>query len=123
MISLGKRYERLKKISEELGIQSALLTPVLEQAPSQALGRKRKHPEYGIFFTNAFGDQAFQKWNDIHKVGIDSMVSYLVMALMIKTLENARFTLKLKKLIDEHHDQEKLKSKKVKLEVVGYILD
>ncbi|GJZ59406.1 hypothetical protein Tco_0615222 [Tanacetum coccineum] len=120
------RITELKKISEELGIQSALLTPVLEQAPSQALGRKRKHielepeikPEYGIFFTNVFGDQAFQKWNDIHKVRIDSMVSYLVMALMIKTLENARFTLKLKKLIDEHPDQEKFKSKKVKLEAV-----
>ncbi|GJT12318.1 retrovirus-related pol polyprotein from transposon TNT 1-94 [Tanacetum coccineum] len=30
MISLGKRYERLKKIHEELGIQSALLAPIHE---------------------------------------------------------------------------------------------
>ncbi|GJU07800.1 retrovirus-related pol polyprotein from transposon TNT 1-94 [Tanacetum coccineum] len=121
-----QRYERLKKIPEELRIQSALPAP--EQAPSQSSGRKRKHmelepeiklpglecnrslpkgvpfmnnmvieePEYGIFFTDVF-----------------------VMASMIKTLENARFSLNLKKLIDEHADQEKLQSKRVKLEVVG----
>ncbi|GKB55887.1 hypothetical protein Tco_0912073 [Tanacetum coccineum] len=91
MTSLSKRYERLKKIPEELGIQSALPAPALEQASTQTLGRKKKHmelepevkvpglecnrilpegvpfannmvieePEYGIFFTDVFGDQAF----------------------------------------------------------------
>nr|GEU55830.1 hypothetical protein [Tanacetum cinerariifolium] len=86
-----KRYERLKKITEELWIQSALHALVPEQAPSESLGRKRKHmelepkikvprldcikslskgvpfvnnmvieePEYGIFFTDVFSDQAF----------------------------------------------------------------
>ncbi|GJW21822.1 hypothetical protein Tco_0032444 [Tanacetum coccineum] len=49
-----------------------------------------EEPEYGIFFTDVFGDQAFQRWNDIHKVGMDSIVSNLVMASMIKTQENAR---------------------------------
>ncbi|GKA45052.1 hypothetical protein Tco_0737848, partial [Tanacetum coccineum] len=120
MISLGKRYERLKKITEELGIQSALPAPIPEQAPFQSSGKKRKRielepkikvpglecnrslpegvpfvnnmvieePEYGIFFTGVFGDQAFQRWNDIYKVGMDSLVSYLVMALMNKTLKN-----------------------------------
>ncbi|GJX46499.1 hypothetical protein Tco_0271689 [Tanacetum coccineum] len=34
MTSLSKRYERLKKILEELGIQSALPAPVPEQASS-----------------------------------------------------------------------------------------
>ncbi|GJZ67903.1 hypothetical protein Tco_0631143 [Tanacetum coccineum] len=79
-----------------------------------------EEPEYGIFFTDVFSDQAFQRWNDIHKVGIDSLVSYLVMASMIKTLENARFSLKLKKLITKHPTQEKLQAKKVKLEAVGF---
>nr|GEV47613.1 hypothetical protein [Tanacetum cinerariifolium] len=37
-----------------------------------------------------------------------------------QALENARFCLKLKKLIAEHPDQEKLQSKRVKLEGVGY---
>ncbi|GKA93419.1 hypothetical protein Tco_0815405, partial [Tanacetum coccineum] len=65
-------------------------------------------------------DMAFQRWNDIHKVRVDFLVSYLVMALMVKTEENARFSLKLRKLIADHLDREKLKSKKVKLEAVGY---
>nr|GEX70946.1 copia protein [Tanacetum cinerariifolium] len=82
-----------------------------------------EEPEYGIFFMDVFGDQAFQRWNDIHKVGVDSLISYLVMALMVKTKENARFSLKLRKFIADHPDQEKLKSKKVKLEALGYHVD
>ncbi|GKE44539.1 hypothetical protein Tco_1471823, partial [Tanacetum coccineum] len=134
MTSLSKRYERLKKIPEELGIQYALRAPVPEQTSSQTSGRKRKHmelepevkvpglecnrslpegvpfanhmvikePEYEIFFIDVFGDQAFLRWDDIHKVGIDSLISYLVMASMVKTEENARFSLKLRKLIADH---------------------
>ncbi|GJZ64436.1 hypothetical protein Tco_0620857 [Tanacetum coccineum] len=45
MTYLGKRYERLKEIPEELGIQSALPTPVPRQVASQSLRRKRKHME------------------------------------------------------------------------------
>nr|GEU71160.1 retrovirus-related Pol polyprotein from transposon TNT 1-94 [Tanacetum cinerariifolium]GEU71315.1 retrovirus-related Pol polyprotein from transposon TNT 1-94 [Tanacetum cinerariifolium] len=43
MNSLSQRYERLRQIPRELGNQSALPAP--EQAPSQTLGRKRKHME------------------------------------------------------------------------------
>nr|GEZ89539.1 hypothetical protein [Tanacetum cinerariifolium] len=111
--SLSKRYERLKKIPKELGIQSALFAPIPEQASSQTLGRKRKHIELEPKIK-------LPRWNDIHKVGVDSLVSYLVMASMVKTKENAGFSLKLKKLIAEHPGQEKLKSKKVKLEALGY---
>nr|GEW57106.1 reverse transcriptase domain-containing protein [Tanacetum cinerariifolium] len=106
MTSLSKRYERLKKIPEELGIQFALPAPVPEQASSQTSRRKTKHmelepdvkvygleynmsllegipfvnnmvieePKYGIFFADVFGDQAFQRWNDIHEVGVDSLI-------------------------------------------------
>nr|GEW83582.1 hypothetical protein [Tanacetum cinerariifolium] len=127
MNSLSQRYERLTQIPRKLGIQSALPAP--KQAPSQTSGRKQKHmelkpetripglecnralpknvsfinnmvikePEYEIFFTNEFGDQAFQRWSDIDKVGM--------------------------KLIAEYPDQEKLKSKKVKLEALGYKMD
>nr|GEW77528.1 hypothetical protein [Tanacetum cinerariifolium]GEX40662.1 hypothetical protein [Tanacetum cinerariifolium] len=98
MTSLGKIYERLKKIPEERRIQSSLPAP--EQAPSESSRRKRKHmelepkikipglecnisipkgvpfvnnmvieePEYGIFFTDVFGDQAFQRWNAFIKL-------------------------------------------------------
>nr|GEY75229.1 hypothetical protein [Tanacetum cinerariifolium] len=93
MTSLGKRYERLKKIPKELRIQSALPALVPGQVASQFSRRKRKHrklepdikvpglefnrslpdgvpfvnnmvieePKYGIFFTDVFGDQAFQR--------------------------------------------------------------
>nr|GFB81905.1 copia protein [Tanacetum cinerariifolium] len=82
-----------------------------------------EEPEYGVFFTDEFGDQAFQRWNDIQKVGIDALISYLVSASMVQSPENARFNMKLKKLITEHPNQEKLKSKKVKLEALGYEMD
>nr|GEV88602.1 hypothetical protein [Tanacetum cinerariifolium] len=86
MKSLSLRYERLRQIPRELGIQSAL--PASEQAP---------------------GDGA--------------LVSYLVAASMVKSLENERFSMKLRKLIAEHPDQETLKSKKVKLAALGYNMD
>ncbi|GJT81902.1 hypothetical protein Tco_1056244 [Tanacetum coccineum] len=82
-----------------------------------------KEPEHGIFFTDEFGDQAFQRWSDIDKVGMEALVSYLVAASMVQSPKNARFSMKLKKLITEHPDQEKLKSKKVKLEALGYEMD
>ena len=61
-----------------------------------------EEPEYEIFFIDVFNDRAFQRWSDIHKVGIDALVSYLVMASSVKTEENARFSLKLRKLIADH---------------------
>ncbi|GJT55989.1 hypothetical protein Tco_0991043 [Tanacetum coccineum] len=79
-----------------------------------------EEPEYRIFFTDEFGDQAFQRWSDIDKVRMEALVSYLVAASMVKLPKNARFGIKLKKLIAEHSDQEKLKSKKVKLEALRY---
>nr|GEX12434.1 hypothetical protein [Tanacetum cinerariifolium] len=96
MNSLSQRYERLRQIPE---------------------------PEYGIFFRDEFGDQAFQRWSNIDKVGMEALMSYLVAASMVKSPENARFSMKLRKLIVEHPDQEKLKSKKVTLEALGYKMD
>nr|GEZ06788.1 hypothetical protein [Tanacetum cinerariifolium] len=68
-----------------------------------------EEPEYGIFFTDEFGDQAFQRWSDTDKVGMEALVSYLVAASIVKSPENARFNMNLRKLIVEHPDQEKLK--------------
>nr|GEU76727.1 hypothetical protein [Tanacetum cinerariifolium] len=82
-----------------------------------------EEPKYGIFFTEEFNDQAFQRWSDIDKVGMEALVSYLVATSMVKSPKNARFSMKLRKLIVEHPDQEKLKSKKVKLEALGYKMD
>nr|GEY62778.1 hypothetical protein [Tanacetum cinerariifolium] len=79
--------------------------------------------EYGMFFIKVFGDQVFQRMNNMHKVDIETLLTYLVMASNIITPENISICLKLRKMIIEHPDQEKLKSKKVKLESVGYKLD
>nr|GEX96319.1 hypothetical protein [Tanacetum cinerariifolium] len=138
MTSLGKRYGLLKKIHEELGIQSAL--PVAIQDQSQSLGRKRNHmelelkirvpglecnrslpkgisfinnivteePEYEMLFIDVFGDEAFQRMSDINKVGVDALLTYLEMASNIITPENTRFCLKLRYLIKDHPNQENL---------------
>ncbi|GJV35341.1 hypothetical protein Tco_1407818 [Tanacetum coccineum] len=140
IISLVKRYERLRKIPKELGIQSALPPPAPEQASSQLSGRKRtgmkleleiriptlecnmslpegipfvnnmviEEPEYGIFFIDVFGDECFQRWSDINKVRVETLISYLVTTSNISTPENARFCQKLKEFIAKHPDQEKL---------------
>ncbi|GJZ10196.1 hypothetical protein Tco_0544955 [Tanacetum coccineum] len=107
MTSLSKRYERLKKIPEELRIQSALPAPAHEQTPSQTLGRKRKHielePETRIPRLEC--NRALPKNSGIDKVGMEALVSYLVAASMVKSPENARFSMKLRKLIAEHPEQ------------------
>ncbi|GKF23290.1 hypothetical protein Tco_0075612 [Tanacetum coccineum] len=130
MNSLSRRYERIRKTPKELRIKSALPAPAPEpeQVSSKSSRKKRKHmelepeikilglecnrallenvlfinnmvieePEHGIFFTDEFT------------------------ASMVQLPENARFIMKLKKLIVEHPGQEKLKSKKIKLEAFGY---
>lgn len=44
-----------------------------------------EEPEYGIFFMDVFGDQAFQRWSDIDKVDIEFLVSYLVCASLVNS--------------------------------------
>ncbi|GJS06363.1 hypothetical protein Tco_0363159 [Tanacetum coccineum] len=72
-----------------------------------------EEPEYGMFFIDVFDDEACQTMSDINKVGLETLITYLVMASNITTLENTRFCLNLRKLIADHPDQEKLKSKKM----------
>ncbi|GJT39053.1 hypothetical protein Tco_0938918 [Tanacetum coccineum] len=140
MNSLSKRYERLMATPNDLGIQSALPTPLPAQGSFQLSGRKRKkmelepeirildlecnmslsegvpfvnnmvieEREYEMFFIDVFSDEAFQRISDVNKVGVETLLTYLVMALNITTLENTRFCLKLRKLISYHPDQEKL---------------
>nr|GEX93884.1 hypothetical protein [Tanacetum cinerariifolium] len=124
----ANKQEKIRKILEDLGIKSALPAPAHEQTLSKSSRKKRKHmelepkiknpglecnralpknvsfvnnmvveePKHGIFFTDKFA------------------------ASMVQSPINARFNMQPKKLIAEHPDQEKLKSKKVKLEALGY---
>ncbi|GJW60238.1 reverse transcriptase domain-containing protein [Tanacetum coccineum] len=62
---------------------------------------------------NTYASETHQ--SDIDKVGMEALVSYLVAASMVQSPENARFIMKLKKLIAKHPDQEKLDVKEVKL--------
>nr|GEZ26953.1 hypothetical protein [Tanacetum cinerariifolium] len=130
MNSLSRRYKRLRQIRRELGIHSAL--PALEKTSSQTSGRKRKHmklePETrlpGLECNQALPENVSSSIpnSDVDKVEMEAFVSYLVAAFMVKSPENARFSMKLRKLIAEHLDQEKLKSKKVKLKGLGYKMD
>ncbi|GKC23840.1 hypothetical protein Tco_1025990 [Tanacetum coccineum] len=82
-----------------------------------------KHPENGILFIDVFGDEAFQIMSDIHKVDVDTLLTYLVMALNINTPTKQRICEVLRSLIDSHPNKKKLKSKKVKLEAVRYSLN
>ncbi|GKA71430.1 hypothetical protein Tco_0777569 [Tanacetum coccineum] len=116
------KYERLKVIPGEIRINPSL--PVPEQVPSLSSGRKRKAQELeleGIFFIDVFGDQAFQRISDIHKADVDTLLSYLMMA--INTPENQGFCAVMRSMIESHPDKEKLKSKRVKLEAIGYSLN
>ncbi|GJY93613.1 retrovirus-related pol polyprotein from transposon TNT 1-94 [Tanacetum coccineum] len=81
-----------------------------------------KFVDFGVTELDELGPIIENKKNKII-VGIDALLTYLVMASNITTLKNTRFYLKLRKLIEEHLDQEKLQSKKVKLESLGYKLD
>ncbi|GJX40770.1 hypothetical protein Tco_0255760 [Tanacetum coccineum] len=150
MTSLSKKCEWLKEIPGELGINPSLPLPEQDLSLSSSRKRKQielepevhiaglecdrslhegfqfvnnkviETPKYEIFFINVFGDEAFQRINDIHKVEVESLLGYIVMAGNINTPRNQRFCVLMRKMIDEHPDKDKLKSKRVKLEAIGY---
>ena len=78
-----------------------------------------KQPERGLFFTDEYGDPAFQRWADIDQAGIKAMLGYFLMANPIKNEANARFCQDLMIMIQEHPDKHELESKRQKLEALG----
>nr|GEV84544.1 copia protein [Tanacetum cinerariifolium] len=118
MNSIIQSHERLRKIHRELGIQSAHPaleqapsqtlgrkqkhmelepeTRILGLECNRALPENVsfvnnmviEEPEYESFFTNEFGDQAFERWSDIDKVRMESLMLYLVAGSMVKSPEN-----------------------------------
>ncbi|GJT86036.1 hypothetical protein Tco_1067753 [Tanacetum coccineum] len=82
-----------------------------------------EHSEQGIFFIDVFGNEAFQRISDIHKVDVNTLLSYLAMALNINTPANQRFCAIIRIMIESHPDKKKLKLKRVKLEAIGYSLN
>ncbi|GJY47329.1 hypothetical protein Tco_0436392, partial [Tanacetum coccineum] len=149
MTSLSNKYERLMKIPSELKLNLALPLPeqdlsltrrkrkVMELEPetyivglhcNKELPKRIKfvnnlvieEPEHGLFFIDAFEDEAFQRVNYVHKVETETLLGYKVMALNVKTDANQRFSMLMSKMINERPDKEKIMSKRVKLENLGY---
>ncbi|GKA49205.1 hypothetical protein Tco_0742163 [Tanacetum coccineum] len=114
----GEKYERIRRIPEELGLKSALPAPALEQVSSKSSRKKRKHMELEpeIKF---FGLKCNQPLPE-NVLFVNNMVIEEPKYGIFTSPENESFDMKLKKLIDEHPDQEKLKSKKVKLKALRY---
>ncbi|GKD03616.1 hypothetical protein Tco_1178590 [Tanacetum coccineum] len=75
---------------------------------------------YGLLSVDVFGDEAFQRVNDVHKVETETLLGYKMMALNVKSLENQRFMALMDRVIVERLDKDKLISKKVKLGALGY---
>nr|GEV27364.1 reverse transcriptase domain-containing protein [Tanacetum cinerariifolium] len=109
---LLKRKRRRMRLDPELRIPALECNMSLPEGVLFIYNVVIEEPEYGMFFIDVFGDETIQRTNDINKVGVDTLITYLVMALNITTHENQRFFLKLRKLIADHPEQEKLKSKK-----------
>ncbi|GJW48790.1 hypothetical protein Tco_0080436 [Tanacetum coccineum] len=150
MESLSKKYDRLEVIHVKLGISPTSPSPEqthslslgrkikeLELEPEIPIAglecnrslpegipfvnnRVIENPEHGIFFTDALDENAFKRVSDIHKVEVETLFGYLVMAGNVNIHENQRFCVLLRQMIDAHPDREKLKSKKVKMEAIGY---
>nr|GEV48779.1 hypothetical protein [Tanacetum cinerariifolium] len=126
---VGELMISLRRKRKKMELEPEIRIPVLEYNMSLPEGVSFvnnmviEEPEYKMFFIDVFGNEAFQRTSDINKVGIDTLITYLVIASNITTPKNKSFCQKLRKLIVNHPEQEKLKSKKVKLEYVGYKLD
>ncbi|GJT70768.1 hypothetical protein Tco_1030054 [Tanacetum coccineum] len=125
MTSLGKKYKRLKarELEPEVHIPGLEYKRSLPRGVQFVNNKVIEYPKHGIFFIDVFGDHAFQRISNIHKVDVDTLLSYLVMATNINTLDNQRFCAVIRSMIDSHLDKEKLKSKRVKLEAIGYSLN
>ncbi|GJT42452.1 hypothetical protein Tco_0951167 [Tanacetum coccineum] len=106
MIALGKGRKRIRmKVEPKMRILALECNMSLPEGVPIVNNMVIEEPEYGIFFIDVFGDECFQKWSDINKVRVETLIFYLMTALNISTLENARFCQKLKELIAKHPDQ------------------
>nr|GEV00439.1 zinc finger BED domain-containing protein RICESLEEPER 2 [Tanacetum cinerariifolium] len=119
MTSLGKKYHRLKVIPRKIGITPSLLTPRQALYPALGRNRMAhespevcilglecnrslpegvsfvnnlvtKQPKNGLFFIDVFGNEAFQRMNNIYKVDVDTLLTYLMMYLNVSTPTNQR---------------------------------
>nr|GFA99664.1 protein kinase superfamily protein [Tanacetum cinerariifolium] len=65
-----------------------------------------------MLFIDVFGDEAFQKVYDIHKVETTALLGYKMMAYCDKTPANQKFVTLIDKMISERLDKHTLATKK-----------
>ncbi|GJV74654.1 hypothetical protein Tco_1506238 [Tanacetum coccineum] len=58
--------------------------------------------------------------SEIERVETETLMGYKMMALNVKSLKNYRFIVLMNRMIDERLEKDKITSKKVKLEALGY---
>nr|GEU66525.1 hypothetical protein [Tanacetum cinerariifolium] len=128
MTSLSNIYERMKEIPSKLGINPSL--PLPEQDPSVPK-RKRKaielEPEtyiFGLYYRKELPkgakEEAFQRVDDVHKVETETLLGYKVMSFNVKTDASQRVRMLMSEMINKRPNKEKIMSKRVKLESLGY---
>ncbi|GKE93216.1 hypothetical protein Tco_1574311 [Tanacetum coccineum] len=147
--SLSNRYKRPKEIPIEFGLDLSLPLPeqdppllnkkrkIIElelKTYIAGLHYNRKllegvefmknlvieEPEHRRFFIDAFGEPTFQRMSNIHKVETETLLGYKVMASNVKTTANKRLTVLMRKMMYEGPDKDKILTKRVKLENLGY---
>ncbi|GKC86059.1 hypothetical protein Tco_1141776 [Tanacetum coccineum] len=74
MTSLRKRKRKHMELEPEIKVHGFECNRSLPEGVPFINNMVIKELEYVIFFTDVFGDQAFKRWNDIHKVRVDSLV-------------------------------------------------
>jgi hypothetical protein len=82
-----------------------------------------EHPERGLCFMDEYGNPAFQRWSDMDRAGVKAMLMYLLLASPVKSAENQRFCQDLRAMIEKHPEKHLLRSKKAKIEGLGYHLN
>ena len=80
-------------------------------------------PERGLCFTDEYGNPAFQRWSDMDRARVKAMLVHLMLASPVRCAENQRFCQDLKAMIEEHPEKHILRTKKAKLEALGYQLN
>ncbi|GKD24234.1 hypothetical protein Tco_1230448 [Tanacetum coccineum] len=87
-----KKSTELKKdtIKPEVRIAGLECNRSLPEGISLVNNKVIKTPKHGIFFTDAFEEQVFQRVSHIHKVEVETLLGYLVMVGNINAPENQR---------------------------------
>ncbi|GKB11434.1 hypothetical protein Tco_0845357 [Tanacetum coccineum] len=78
--SLGKRKREIQELESETRIPGLECNRSLLEGIPFVNNLVIEQPENEMFFIDVFGDEAFQRMSDIHKVDVETLLTYLVMS-------------------------------------------